>query len=235
MLTSFSHALREPLLEVDEEREAILRWQRDKDSAALELLVRSHARQVWSLARRWTDNPAHLEDLVAEGVIGLIRAAENFDTARDVRFSTYAAWWVRNELAAAVKRIRGALISRMEGSSPIDARLAGISAGGAHSPDALQAELEAIASDEASPEEDAMRRSDEAMMVARLHQAMSELSQVEAEVIQRRRLMPDPEPMSVIASDLATSPARLRQIETRALARLRQKLIAQGFTLSVLH
>ena len=70
MPNSIRAAAQEPLLEFDQERDAIRRWQMNDDREALELLLRSHARQAWSMAARWTDNPSHLEDLAAEGIIG---------------------------------------------------------------------------------------------------------------------------------------------------------------------
>lgn len=109
MPDSVQAAARIPLLELDEERNAIRRWQDHGDQEALELLIRSHARQAWSMAVRYTDNPVHQEDLAAEGVLGLIRAADNFDLGQDVRFSTYAGWWVMNGVTSAATRIRSVI------------------------------------------------------------------------------------------------------------------------------
>ena len=81
MCLSRDAALSAPMLDIDEERSAIRLWQDHRDRRALETLVRAHARLAWSVARRWTDNPAHLEDLVAAGMIGLVRAAERFEQA----------------------------------------------------------------------------------------------------------------------------------------------------------
>ena len=101
--------MREPLLSFEQERAAISGWQDRGDRAALEVLLRSHARQAWSHAARFTDNPVHLEDLAAEGVMGLLRAADSFDRAQDVRFATYAAWWVRNAVSSALSRIKAVI------------------------------------------------------------------------------------------------------------------------------
>ena len=105
MSMSYQAAMREPLLELQQERGALAGWQDRGDRAALELLLRSHARQAWSQAARYTDNPVHLEDLAAEGMIGLMRAATNFDRAQEVRFSTYSAWWVMNGVSSALARM----------------------------------------------------------------------------------------------------------------------------------
>jgi len=106
---SYQAAMRVPLLSFEQERAAIGGWQDRGDRKALELLVCAHARQAWALAARFTDNPTHLEDLAAEGMMGLLRAADSFDRSQDVRFSTYASWWVRNAISAAVARIKAVI------------------------------------------------------------------------------------------------------------------------------
>jgi RNA polymerase sigma factor (sigma-70 family) len=188
------------------------------------------------MARRWTQNPSHLEDLVAEGVIGLIRAAENFDLSRDVRFSTYAAWWVRNELSGAMKRVRGsfAVINEEAARDWPPAEAEETAPADRMRPDAFY-DLDSLPGDLPSPEEDAMRRSDEEMLSRQLRAALMELGPDEIEIVRRRRLVPQPEPVKALARDLGKTPERVRQIETRALQRLRQKLLAQGFNLSMLH
>lgn len=62
---------------------------------ALRDLMAAHLRLVLATARRYSGNGMSLEDLVAEGNLGLVEAAQRFDPARGTRFGTYAAWWVR--------------------------------------------------------------------------------------------------------------------------------------------
>jgi RNA polymerase sigma-32 factor len=97
---TFEAALRAPLMSREEEREAIRAWQENGDQQALHRILKSYARQAWSEARRWTDNRTHIEDLAAEGMIGLIDAAGNFDLSLNVRFGTFSAWAVRNRVMA---------------------------------------------------------------------------------------------------------------------------------------
>jgi RNA polymerase primary sigma factor len=58
-------------------------------------LIRSNLRLVVSIARRYQGQGLPLADLVQEGTIGLIRAADKFDHRRGFKFSTYATWWIR--------------------------------------------------------------------------------------------------------------------------------------------
>ena len=242
---SYKAALREPLLAVDEEREAICKWQDERDQRALELLLRSHARQAWSQAARWTDNPDHLEDLASEGLIGLLKAADAFDRTQNVRFSTYSAWWVMNGISTALARIktvidvppRTYLDARAGRLSGEDASFAQLAMSGTMTLDAPMRDDGATAADllispDMTPEEIASARSSEASQVRALAEAMSTLEPLEAEIIRRRKLQPVPDKVDDLAEVLQIRKDRLRQLEKRALLRLRQRLVAQGVSLA---
>jgi len=81
-----------PMLEASHERR-LLAAAREGDARAKAELVGAHLRLVRSIARRLTPRPS--EDLVSEGIVGLLEAIERFDPTRDVRLATYAAHWIR--------------------------------------------------------------------------------------------------------------------------------------------
>jgi RNA polymerase primary sigma factor len=68
------------------------------DLAAKDELATSNLRLVYALAARYRGRGVPFEDLVQEGTLGLLRAVEKFDHRRELRFSTYAAWWIRRAL-----------------------------------------------------------------------------------------------------------------------------------------
>jgi len=78
----------------DEERKLILRWKKYKDVKARDAIVKSHLRFVVKVARSRTKDPERLQDLIAAGNIGLLTALDRYDVNREVRFLTYAGWWI---------------------------------------------------------------------------------------------------------------------------------------------
>ncbi len=91
-----------PLLTAEQER-ALTRQIRERgDPASRQEMIRCNLRLVVSIARRYVRRGVALIDLVAEGNIGLVRAVDLFDPDKDVRFSTYATWWVRQAIRKAL-------------------------------------------------------------------------------------------------------------------------------------
>jgi len=76
------------------------------DLSAKEQMIESNLRLVYTLAGPYRGRGVPFEDLVQEGVVGLIRAVERFDHRRGRKFSTYAAWWIRRSLMDALDKAR---------------------------------------------------------------------------------------------------------------------------------
>lgn len=89
-------AMAEPLLERQDEADLARRWRDEQDERALHRLTRAHMRLVVSIAAKYRRYGLPMSDLIQEGNIGLMKAAERFEPERDVRFSTYVAWWIRS-------------------------------------------------------------------------------------------------------------------------------------------
>jgi len=90
-----------PLLSSEEEIELGKRIA-NGDKEAVKKLVRHNLRFVVSMAKKYQGGGISLEDLISEGNMGLIKAAENFDYTKDVHFITYGVWWIRQSILRAI-------------------------------------------------------------------------------------------------------------------------------------
>ncbi len=97
-------AMRAPLLAADRERELARRWREHNDQRALHELITAYLRLVIAMAARFRHYGLPMSDLVQEGSVGLMQAAARFEPEREVRFSTYAAWWIRSAMQDFVLR-----------------------------------------------------------------------------------------------------------------------------------
>ena len=91
-----------PRLDRNAELRLARRYKRNRDMQAADLLVQSHLRDVVAIASQYRGYGFRLSDLVEEGNIGLLEAVRRFDPSRNLRFMTYAAYWVRAYILAHV-------------------------------------------------------------------------------------------------------------------------------------
>src|SRR5512135_3420846 len=90
-----------PLITREDEVELAQRIKRN-DEEALDKLVRSNLRFVVSVAKKYQNQGVSLSDLINEGNLGLIRAAHKFDETKEIKFISYAVWWIRQSILQAL-------------------------------------------------------------------------------------------------------------------------------------
>jgi RNA polymerase primary sigma factor len=228
------------------------------DQSALRRLVESNLRFVVSLAKKYSRSGYPMHELINEGNMGLIEAASRFDAERGVRFVTYAGWWVRQAILAAIARygqvfhippkLKHELYQFQTKVSRLTQELG-------HKPsveemsrkfDMSEADVEemiqgppsevsldaAITSDtdlklqDVLPDE-SLTPLDEALirksLEEQLYQLLEQLDPKERLIVERRFGLSDrdPETLAEIGADLKLSRERIRQIEERALDKLR--------------
>ena len=91
----FEEIRRFPMLDRQEEYMLAKRWREDSDRDAAHKLVNSHLRLVAKIARSYRGYGLPIADVISEGHIGLMQAAERFEPEKGFRFTTYAVWWIK--------------------------------------------------------------------------------------------------------------------------------------------
>jgi len=97
----FSEINKIRLLTIDNEV-ILARKIKDGDAKAFEMLINSNLRFVISIAKQYQNKGLTLSDLINEGNLGLIKAAERFDESRGFKFISYAVWWIRRSILQAI-------------------------------------------------------------------------------------------------------------------------------------
>jgi RNA polymerase sigma-32 factor len=265
-------AMNAPYLEREEEKSLAVRWRDGQDQAALHQLTSAHMRLVISIAGRFRNYGLPMADLIQEGHVGLLEAAARFEPEREVRFSTYATWWIRAAIQDYILRnwsiVRGGTSSaqkalffnlrrlrakltrggaeRMDDEAyaeiaealgvshndvmTMDARLSGYDAS-LNAPvaegDAGAAERQDFLVDEGPLQDETVGNAIDAERRSRwLVAALRCLNSRELSILEARRLREDQATLESLGERLGISKERVRQIESRALEKLKQALIA---------
>ena len=259
-----------PFLERGEEHSLAVRWKEQRDETALHVLAQAHMRLVMAIAYRFRHYGLPVAELVQEGHVGLLEAAARFDPDREVRFSTYATWWIRASIQDFVLRnwsiVRGgtssaqkalffnlrrmrAKLSRLapDGNSSQlfrDIALAlGVSPADVETMNARLSAPDASLNAPVSNDEDGDERGDlladtgptpDAIVADRidsqrqlewLRQALDCLNPRELHVLRARRLAEEATTLDTLGMELGISKERVRQIENRAVEKLRDVMI----------
>ncbi len=261
-------AMREPLLERDHELELARLWRDEGDERALHELVRAYTRLVISTAGRFRHYGLPIGDLVQEGNVGLMQAAARFEPDREVRFSTYATWWIRSAIQDYIlrnwsivrigtttaqkslffnlRRLRARLHGAAAGPMTDDARqtiatdlgvpLRDVEAMerrlGGHDQSLNAPVSEAgeedwqglLADDRPTPEQVVTGMRDSRTISAWLAEALAALNPRERIIIDQRRLREHGATLEELGRELGISKERVRQLESRALVKLRERL-----------
>jgi RNA polymerase sigma-32 factor len=258
-----------PLLTREHELALATKWRHEGDEASLHELVTAYMRLVISTASRFRNYGLPMGDLVQEGTVGLMQAAARFEPEREVRFSTYAAWWIRSAMqdyilrnwsvvrtgtTAAQKalffnlrRLRAKIddgrSARLNDAGrawiaqelqvnvvdveAMEMRLSGAdqSLNATISPTGEDEWQDFLADSRPNPEEAVSTSLDSDTRLAWLRQALGELSPREQTIIGERRLTDEGKTLEELGRKLGISKERVRQIEHRALQKLRAALL----------
>jgi RNA polymerase primary sigma factor len=245
-------------LSPEEEREVGIRA-RKGDGEAIGRLIESNLRFVVSMAKKYARSGFPLHELINEGNMGLIEAATRFDPERGVRFITYAGWWVRQAILAAIAafgqtfrippRLKHELyrfetrVGRLTQELGHRPSVEEISQGLEMTEDNVRSMIEGtprevsldapVAEDKDTElrelvEDSSVIPLDEVLIREsfdqQLRALLDRLDPKERDIVERRFGLGDrdPETLAQIGADMSLSRERVRQIEERALAKLRR-------------
>lgn len=229
MTISYVEARAAPLLEREKERYLLREWQQKGSKAALEELVVSHARLVYTIVRKLKCSQNDQEEMISEGLFGLIKAANAFELDRDVRFSTYARWWVRNSVAAANARLNSVVDVPYQPKDD-DGTIATFMPKDLAYIDMENEGVDAFESPDPTPEEQMIVESSRLRMREHIVHAMENLCEIERDVVVSRSLLARPATVEDLARRYNVSRERLRQLERRAMAKLKYELLSRGIS-----
>ncbi|MPZ09595.1 MAG: RNA polymerase factor sigma-32 [Kiloniellaceae bacterium] len=259
----------EPLLSRDREYLLARSWREDGDADSLQELIRAYTRLVVSLAAKFRNYGLPMSDLIQEGTLGLLQAASRFEPERNVRFSTYASWWIRSAMQDFIlrnwsivrtgttaahktlffnfRRLRARIeeasgrsfddegrravakelsvplsdVSHMEGRLSVSDQ----SLNARVSDDGETEWQDQLTDERLSPEDLVISFHDSLTRNEWIQQALLELSQREQTIIRARRLSDDSATLEELGEALGVSKERVRQLEQRALLKLRGLLL----------
>jgi len=257
------------ILEKDEEFYLINDWRDNKTPKSLQQILNSYLRLAVSYARKYSSYGLPIDDLIHEGVLGIMHALEKFDTSKDFRLSTYASWWIRASIQDYIlknwsvvrtgstasqkalffnlKKIKQQIndvsrefmgqeelnkVSNMLNVKSIEvqnmeSRLTG---GDLHLNQKVDNETEndlmsLLADERQNPEETYEDFNDKNIKKDFINQAIDTLNEREKTIIRLRKFRERSITLDELGQKLKISKERVRQIETKALEKLKKALL----------
>ena len=257
------------ILEKDEEFDLINDWRDNKTPKSLQKILNSYLRLAVSYARKYSSYGLPIDDLIHEGVLGIMHALEKFDTSKDFRLSTYASWWIRASIQDYIlknwsvvrtgstasqkalffnlKKIKQQIndvsrefmgqneinkVSNMLNVKSIDvqnmeSRLTG---GDVHLNQKVDNDTEndlmsLLADERQNPEESFEEFNDKNIKKDFINKAIDTLNEREKTIIRLRKFREKSITLDELGQKLKISKERVRQIETKALEKLKRSLL----------
>jgi RNA polymerase sigma-32 factor len=264
-------AMGKKMLEREEEFALARRWRDHKDEKALHTLIQSYARLVVAVAMKFKNYGIPVGDLIQEGNIGLLEAANRFDPDREIRFSTYATWWIKSmiqdfilrnwsivrtgttsaqkslffnfrRLRAKIEGRDGVVLNdnaRHEIAKTLDVKYNDVVKmeqrmnGGDHALNVAFGEdgdteyQDMLPDTRPDPEQVVLFMKDRETRNKWISKAMNDLSEREQRIVLKRAFSSNSLTLEALGKELGVSKERVRQLETRALEKLKTSLLEQ--------
>ena len=257
------------ILEKDEEFKLINDWRDNKTPKSLQKILNAYLRLAVSYAKKYSSYGLAIDDLIHEGVLGIMHALEKFDTSKDFRLSTYASWWIRasiqdyilknwsvvrtgstasqkalffnlkkikqqiNDLSREfmgqdeINKVSSMLNVKSLEVQNMESRLTG---GDLHLNQKVDSDtdndlMSLLADERKNPEESFEDLNDKKIKKDFIHKAIETLNDREKTIIRLRKFKEKSITLDELGRTLKISKERVRQIETKALEKLKKSLL----------
>jgi len=195
---------------------------RKGDESARELLARSNLAFVVAVAKKFSHRGARLDDLIQEGNVGLMKAIEHFDPKKNVRFATYAVWWIRAYITRYLKDNR----SQVRGGEHERESMADFSLDNTIEEGSDSTFLERLEDPGPSPQENYLHVEQDQGVQEALLKVKKRIGDLGWDILQERLTQDKPRTLEELGQRWGVSRERVRQVELRTKSFLARYLSA---------
>jgi RNA polymerase primary sigma factor len=194
-----------------EQEYALARRARKGDERARETLASSNLAFVVSVAKKFAHRGARLDDLVQEGNVGLMKAIEHFDPKKNVRFATYAVWWIRAYITRYLKDNR----SQVRGGESERGSMVDFSLDVTIDEDGETTFLERLEEPSAGPQDSFIGKEQDEEVQAALAKVKKRIGDLGWDIVQERLTQDKPRTLEELGQRWGVSRERVRQVELK--------------------
>ena len=194
-----------------EQEYALVRRARKGDERARETLAVSNLAFVVSVAKKFAHRGARLDDLVQEGNVGLMKAIEHFDPKKNVRFATYAVWWIRAYITRFLKDNR----SQVRGGESERGSMVDFSLDVTIDEDGETTFLERLEEPSAGPQDTFIGKEQDQEVQAALAKVKKRIGDLGWDIVQERLTQDKPRTLEELGQRWGVSRERVRQVELK--------------------
>ncbi|MCI0569195.1 MAG: sigma-70 family RNA polymerase sigma factor [Myxococcaceae bacterium] len=195
---------------------------RKGDEGARQTLARSNLAFVVAVAKKFANRGARLDDLIQEGNVGLMKAIEHFDPKKNVRFATYAVWWIRAYITRYLKDNR----SQVRGGESERISMTDFSLDAAIDDEGETTFLDRLEDGDPDPSDTLLSREQDEDVKAALLKVRKRIGDLGWDILQERLTQDKPRTLEELGQRWGVSRERVRQVELKTKSFLARYLAA---------
>jgi len=195
---------------------------RKGDESARRILAESNLAFVVAVAKKFANRGARLDDLIQEGNVGLMKSIEHFDPKKNVRFATYAVWWIRAYITRYLKDNR----SQVRGGESERGAMSDFSLDASIDEEGDTTFLDRLEDNSLSPQDDFLLREQSSEVQEALAKVRKRIGDLGWDILQERLTQDKPRTLEELGQRWGVSRERVRQVELKTKSFLERYLSA---------